>query len=568
MNVHEIAQILDEIAFLLEIQGENAFKVRAYHNGARALESLDEDLSLLIEEERLEEVPDIGAGIAEKIATLFQTGKLPYYEKLRKQVPAGLLELLHVQGLGAKKVKRLYDELKIRNLEQLTKACEQGKVAKLEGFGKKTEENILKNIDQLQAYRQRMLWWDACAHALPMEEALAKLGHVQQVAVAGSFRRKCETVGDLDFLVASAHPKEIMQWFISQPSVETVQSHGATKSSVRLKGGLQADLRVVPQNEYGPALLYFTGSKEFSILLRKRAQQMGYTLNEYGLTPQKGKKVITGKSEEAMFKALKLAYIPPELRESEEAIEAAEKGKLPKLVHPEDIRGVFHCHTTASDGHNTLEEMAQAAEALGWEYLGIADHSKSSVQANGLDEKRLLEQIEQIDKLNQTLKIHLFAGVECDILKEGRLDFSDDILKQLDYVVASVHSSFQLSEAAMTKRLIKAIENPYVTILGHVSGRLLLRREPYALNLPKVIDACIANETYMELNAHPMRLDMGWRFWHKAAEKGLQCCINPDAHRTSDLDYYLAGINSARKGWLEKSHILNTCTLAQVKKRL
>ena len=413
--------------------------------------------------------------------------------------------------------------------------------------------------------------------AKPILNGLSQLKEVRKVEIAGSIRRKLETIGDLDILVSSISPKLVMDWFTTQPWVESVLAKGATKSSIRLKKGIQADLRVIPEEQYGFALLYFTGSKEHNIKIRHLANELGYTLSEYSLDPleerQKpafptsSKKPVT---EAEIYKVLGMSYIPPELREDKGEITAAKKGILPKLVEDKDIRGVFHCHTTESDGHNTLEEMISAAQGYGWEYFGIADHSKSSFQANGLQAERLFEQIEKIREINQIGKysIHVFAGLECDIMADGQLDFSDDVLKKLDYVVASVHRSFNLDEDTMTARLIKAIENPYTTILGHVTGRLLLRREPYAINFPKVIDACIANNTMMELNANPMRLDMAWRYWHKAAEKGLICCINPDAHHTSDLDFYRAGVNVARKGWLEKKHIFNTRTLKQVKQGL
>lgn len=570
MNKQEIVQVLEDIALLLEIQGENAFKVRAYQTAANALANLDEELDLLIEEGRLEEIEGIGKSIADKIQTLVLQGRLPYFEKLKKSMPLGLLELIRIPELGAKKVKKIYDELGIHSLKALYKACQNQELSELKGFGPKTEKNILKNIENLEAYGKRMLWWMALQLAIPIKKGLVSLKDVEDVEVAGSFRRGLETVGDLDFLVASNNPSSVMKWFTTQELVESVQSRGKTKSSVRLEGGLQADLRVVPKEEFPYALLYFTGSKEFSVALRQRANRLGYSLNEYGLMPKKGKKKPECKSEKGIFRALKLAYIPPELREGLLEIKVAEEGELPKLIEEKDIRGVFHCHTTDSDGHNTILEMALAAEELGWEYLGISDHSKSSTQANGMDADRLFEQIERIRTLNRSKKIdiHLFAGLECDILRSGKLDFSDDILKELDFVVASVHRSFKLDEASMTTRIIKAVENPYTTMIGHLTGRLLLRREPYLVNIPKVIDACIANGKIIELNAHPNRLDMDWRYWQKAAEKGLICSINPDAHRASDLEFYIAGINSARKGWLEKKHVFNTQSLSKVKKYL
>lgn len=574
MDKHEIAALFEEIAILLELQGENPFKIRAYHNAAHALEALDEDLALLVKEERVHDVPGIGDKLAEKITTLVLTGHLPYYDELKKSIPEGLMNLFKIPGMGGKKIKALYDELGIKSIEELHHACERGEVALLPHFGEKTQDNILKSIEKMNAAGQRYLWWDAMRLAQPILNGLNQLEEVQKAEIAGSIRRKLETIGDLDFLVASSSPRPIMDWFTTQPWVERVLAKGATKSSIRLKKGIQADIRVVPEEQYGFALLYFTGSKEHSIKIRHRANELGLTLSEYSLDPLKAdeKSPFSKRSkkpvdEAKIYEALGLSYIPPELREDRGEIGAAEKGTLPTLVEEEDIRGVFHCHTTESDGHNTLEEMIAAAQDYGWEYFGIADHSKSSVQAHGMQADRLFEQVNKIRAINRSGKysLHVFAGLECDILTDGQLDFPDDVLKTLDYVVASVHRSFNLDEKSMTARLIKAIENPYTTILGHVTGRLLLRRDPYPVNLAKVIDACIANHTIMELNGNPKRLDMDWRYWHKASEKGLVCCINPDAHHTSDLDYYRAGVNVARKGWLEKENIFNTLPLKKVK---
>ncbi len=572
MDKHDVARILEEIATLLAFQAENPFKVRAYEVAARSLEDIDEDLELLVAENRLKEVPGIGEHIAEKIETLVVKGRLPYYEKLKKSIPDVYLELMAVQGLGAKRIKILCETLPIKSIDDLTVACQKGLLSTIKGFGPKSEANILRNIGKLKAYGKRVLWWEAGKLALPLLEKMSALKVVQQAEVAGSFRRKLETVGDLDFLAASDRPEAVSEWFVTQPTVDIVQAKGKTKSSVRLLGDVQADLRVIPKSEFAYALLYFTGSKEFNIHIRQRANQQGLTLNEYEMKPLPGKKKKVGhcETEEEIFHALGLAYIPPELREGSQVIEVAEKNELPHLVEDHDIRGVFHCHTTDSDGHNTLHEMAKAADELGWDYLGISDHSKSSYQANGMDEERLLNQLERIRKINREKKhrAHLFAGLECDILNDGSMDFPDEILKKLDFVIASVHRSFSMEEKMMTARVIKAVENPYTTFIGHITGRILLRRDPYQINLPKVIDACIANGKIIELNAFPNRLDMDWRLWHRAAEKGLLCSINPDAHSTSHLGYYIAGVNVARKGWLEKKNILNTRALAQVKKYL
>lgn len=566
MNKDEIIAILEEIAILSELKGENPFKIRAYRNAAKTLEMLDEDLKLLAKENRLHELPGIGKAIEAKIATLLETGSLPFYESLKKSLPQGLIDMLNIPGLGAKKIKAIHEKLKITTIENLKKACEKKKIRKLAGFGEKTETNILNGILHLQEYSQRTLWWSAMEMAAPIVKKLKKLKEAEAVEIAGSLRRKLETVGDFDILVASSKPGPIMNWFTTQDFVETVIAKGRTKSSIRLKEGIQVDLRIVPKSQFGFALLYFTGSKEHNIQLRQIANQKGYSLSEYALTPSK-KKLTT---ESSIYRFLGMDYIPPELRENRGEIVAAQARNLPKLIEEADIRGVFHNHTTESDGHATLEQMAKGAESLGWEYLGIADHSRSSFQANGLDEERLLQQIKAIKKLNRSkkFKVHIFSGTECDILKDGSLDFPDEILKELDYVVVSIHSRFKMDKKEMTRRIIRSLENPYTTMLGHMTGRLLLKREPYLLDSEKIIDAAIANGKIIELNANPQRLDMDWRLWHHAKEKGLLCSINPDAHTVESLDFFRAGVNCARKGWLTKEDVFNTWPLSRVKKFL
>lgn len=569
MDKNEIAKIFEEIADLLELQGENPFKVRAYRTAARSLLNFEGNLKLLVKEEKLTDLEGIGEHIAEKIAELVKNGRLPYYEKLKKSIPAGMLELIQIHGLGPKKVKTLYQKLKIHTIKALKEAAEKGKIAKIKGFGAKTEQNILHSLAHREAYQKRTLWWDAMALAEPILEGFKKLKGVAKAEIAGSLRRKLETVGDLDFVVASSHPKPIMKWFTSLPGVEKILASGETKSSIRLEGGIQADLRIVDEKEFGFALCYFTGSKEHSIKLRDRALSRGWSLSEYGLAAGKKKAPKMGRSpsEAEIYQTLGYPYIPPELRENRGELETV---KLPDLIAIEEIRGTLHNHTTASDGKSTLKEMALAAKKMGWEYLGISDHSKSSIQANGLSEERLLEQIEEIRKLNASKKlgIHLFASSECDILANGDLDYPERILKKLDYVVASIHSSLSQDEKTMTRRIIRAVENPNMTILGHLTGRLLLKREPYAVNTEKVIDACIANKKIIELNGHPQRLDMDWRLWHKASEKGLLCCINTDAHHADNHQFILTGVNAARKGWLEKRQVINTLSLKEIDKFL
>lgn len=582
MDRQDISQVLEAIADLLELQGENAFKIRAYRTGARALDALEEDLGTVISEERLDQVRGIGKALVQKITELHQTGELAFYNRLKAEVPAGLVELLEVPGLGPKKIKKLYDELGVDSVTSLRQAAESGRVSELAGFGKKTQEQILHNLANREAYLARHLWWTAAQTAEPILEGLRARPEIQRAEAAGSLRRGMETVGDLDFLGATDDPAPVMDWFCTLDAVEAVTAHGRTKSSVRLAGGLQADLRLVPPERFAFALHHFTGSKNHNVRMRQRALERGLSLSEWGLfkvgdepedSPAKQserKPVVACETEEALFEALGLAYIPPALREDRGEIEQAEQGPLPPMLETSQLRGAFHNHTTASDGRHTLEEMAAAAEALGWEYLGISDHSKSSFQARGLDEERLLAQVEAIHRLNASgqFKVHLFTGSEVDILKDGSLDFSNDILAQLDCVVASVHQAFTQDEPTMTRRLIKALENPHVTMLGHLTGRILLRREPYALNIPKIIDAAIANGKIIELNANPKRLDMDWRHWRKAADKGLLTSINPDAHHVDHLQFVQAGINVARKAWLQSANILNCAPLNKVKSTL
>lgn len=573
MKASEIAEILNEIGILLDLKGENPFKVRAYQTGARIVENLNDDIDRLIKENKLGEVKGLGEALVEKITILHNTGKLSYYEELRKSVEHGLLEMLEIPGLGAKKVRALNKALKVHSIAELEEACKKNKVAELEGFGEKSQQKILEGIAHREAYSKRHLWWSVYPIAEKMVAELRKIKGVKAVQYAGSLRRLCETVGDLDLVVGSDHPGPVMDAFTQMPEVMEVTSKGETKSSVRLKGGLQLDLRVVPWEQYFFALHHFTGSKDHNVQMRQRALEYGMSLSEWGLKTEKGGEKFAVhhiENEEELYKHLGLPWIMPELREGMGEIAYFEKHPVPKLVEYKDIKGCFHNHTTESDGHNTLEQVVQAAQDLGWEYLGIADHSKSSFQANGLSEDRLMQQVKAIQKLNASkkFKTHIFTGTECDILADGSLDFSEDILKQLDYVVVSVHSSFTQTEEEMTKRIIRAIESSYVTMLGHMTGRLLLRREPYKLNVSKIIDAAIRNNVIIELNAHPKRLDMDWRHWHKASEQGLLCSINPDAHSVEDLQYVKAGINIARKGWLTPKHILNTRCLKAVKEYL
>ena len=572
MSKADIAAVLDEIATLMELTGENPFKIRAYSAGARTLESLTDDLGELIASGRLGELPGMGEALVDKITTLHRDGALPFHEKLKASIPAGLLEVIQIPGLGPKKVRALWTQLGVEDIAKLQAVCEGGAVAELKGFGEKTQAKILEGIKNRVAYGKRHRWYEAAAVADPILAGLRALPQVQRAESAGSLRRNRETVGDLDFLVASSDPQPVMAWFVAYPGVKEVTAHGETKSSVRFESGLQADLRVVPLEQFYFALHHFTGSKEHNVAMRHRALGRGLSMSEWGFKSLEGSPAVApgAKDEAEVFAALGLPWIPPELREGNGEIEAAEKHALPKLVEFSDLRGVFHNHTTESDGDHTLEQMAAAAEAMGWEYLGISDHSKSSFQARGLDEARLARQLEAIAKLNASgrFRLRVLSGSEVDILGEGQLDFADDVLAQLDFVVASVHNRFNLDRDAQTARIIKAIENEHVDMIGHLTGRLLNKREPYDLDIAKVIDAAAANDTIIELNANPWRLDMDWRWWRRAAEKGVLCSINPDAHDVDQLAFAAHGVRVARKGWLTKAQVLNTRPLAEVLKWL
>ena len=580
MDKAGIADVLEKTATLLELKGENPFKIRAYTNAARSIETWGGNVGDLGDDAVLEKIPGIGKGIAMVIKELVANGSSEFYEKLRAEFPADILELFTLPGLGAKKVKALHEQLRVSSITQLQEACEAGHVAKLAGFGKTTQEKLCTAIADRAKHAGSFQLGGVAADAELLREDLRALDDVLHVCIAGSYRRHKEIVRDLDFIAATKSPAAVTEAFLQHPLVESVLVQGATKTSVRLRSGIQCDLRVVSGTEFPFALNYFTGSKEHNVVVRNRALQRGWTLNEYRLAPAPPDPSAKKKRKEAapipdireeadLYGALELDYIPPELRENCGEFEAAAEGRLPKLIEKENIRGTFHCHTTASDGRNSLEEMADAAEALGLQYLGIADHSQSLVQAHGLDETRLRAQMAAIRKLNKERDgFRVFAGVECDIMRDGSLDFEDDVLADLDYVVASVHSGFGMPEAEMTERVIRAISNPYVTMLAHPTGRLLLRREPYAIDIPAVIEAAAATGTWIEINAAPKRLDMDWRWWPLAKEKGVKCVINPDAHGVERLQELWFGIGVARKGWLTKADVMNCLPLGKIEAEL
>src|SRR5438270_1484590 len=581
MTKSQIAEVLQEIATLLELKDENPFKIRAYANAARSLETFGGNLSDLQDEEALAKIPGIGKAIAAKIKELAATGSLKYLEELRAEFPAAILELFSISGLGAKKIKALYEQLHISSIEQLREACESGRVARLPGFGETTQAKICTAIEQRAKHSGYFQFGQIAAETESLRRDLAAHPDALQADVAGSYRRRREIVRDVDLVVATKKPGAITEFFVKHALVESIIAQGPTKTSVRLRSGIQCDLRVVNSDEYPFALNYFTGSKEHNIEMRSRALQRGWTLNEYRLaklpadpkskTKKKQSPVKIPKvNEEAdLYRALGLDLVPPELRENCGEFEAAEKHSLPRLIEKENLRGTFHCHTVASDGHNTLEEMAAAAKELGLEYLGIAEHSKSSIQAHGIDALKLRLQISAIRKLNNKLDgFRVFSGVECDILRDGKLDFHDEILGELDVAVASIHSVFNLSEAEMTKRIIRAMENPFVTILAHPTGRLLLKRDPYLVDVRAVLGAAAETGTWIELNAAPKRLDLDWRWWPRAKEKGVKCVINPDAHRAERLQDLWFGVGIARKGWLTKDDVMNCLPLGKIEAEL
>jgi len=566
MEKDKVIDVLLEIGVLLELKGENPFKTRAYANGARILEGLTESLEVLIAERRLGEIKGIGEALEQKITELAVTGKLKYYEDLKASIPAGLVEMLEIPGLGPKKIQALNKKLGVDSIAALEAACHAGKVAELDGFGEKTQDNILEGLQRRRLYASRFLLVDAMASADPLLESLRECEHVIRCSTAGSLRRFKEVIGDIDFLASSQKPAQVIEYFASLPPVIKIIAKGDTKVSVILERGIQCDLRVVSDAEYPFALAYFTGSKEHNIVMRQRAIQRGLRLNEYGLFRSQTETrdpqlLVSCPTEEDIFSALGLAYVPPELREDQGEFAAGEKGGLPRLIEWTDLKGALHNHSNWSDGRNTLEEIAEYMEELGLEYWAVTDHSQSSFQANGLTEQRLVDQIAEIGKINTRLAgegsdFRLLTGAEVDVLKD-RLDFSDELMAKLDVVVASLHVPSN-DEAENTKRVLRAVENRYVHMLGHLTGRLLLEREPYPINIPAILDACVATGTWIELNCNPRRFDLDWRWWGLAQERGVKCVINPDAHRNEHAGFLRLGAGIGRKGWLQKQNIINT----------
>jgi DNA polymerase (family 10) len=576
MSKEEVAAILDEIATLLELKGENSFRCNAYRKGAQAVLQLQGNLDEIVRQDQLRGIRDIGDTLREKITTLVTTGRLPFYDDLKSSIPDGLVMMLRIPSLGPKKVMALHTELGVRNLDDLKKACDEGKVAGLKGFGSKTQQKILEGLQFLGEVGNRLRIDQALPVGLFLLEHIRKLPGVIRADLAGSLRRRRETAKDIDILASSDDPDPIMQAFVSLPAVKQIVAHGETKSSVVVqqfvdgeKVVLNADLRIVNDKQFPFALAYFTGSKAHNIRVRSRALERGFKLNEYELAGDR--RTVKCKDEAELFSALELDYIPPEMREDTGEIDlaawqnGASQHRIPKLVEAADIRGVFHNHSDYSDGKETLEKMAVSAKELGFEYFGIADHSQSLTIANGLSPKRVEAQHKEIDRLNKKLKgIRILKGIEVDILEDGRLDFEDKVLKSFDYVVASVHTHFNQPVDVMTARIVRAVQHPLVTMLGHATGRLLLRREGYKVDLDRILAAAAQADTMIEINAQPMRLDLDWLHCKQAKSLGIKLVINPDAHRTEELAYFRYGVDVARRGWLEKGDVFNTLSLGDV----
>jgi DNA polymerase (family 10) len=565
MDKKAVVAALEEIGELLEIQGENPFKSRAYQNAARALETLSEDPAVLVKAGTLTEIPGIGAGLAEKITEMVTKGKSTYLDELRKSIPPGVLDLIRIPGLGPRKAKLLFDKLEVHSIGELEYACKENRLLELKGFGEKTQINILKGIELLKRTSGRFLFDFAWREARWIHHWVAAEKNVLRCEIAGSLRRYKETIGDIDILASvRGNPEPLMKKFASRPEVADVLARGETKTSVRLKSGIQVDLRIVADKEFPYAWLYFTGSKEHNTQLRGIAKDKGLKLNEYGLF--KGEKNIPCKNEEEIYRALGLHYVPPEAREGAGEIEFAEKQAFAHLIEAKDLKGIFHVHSVYSDGKATVLEMAQEAERLGFEYMGLSDHSQSAYYANGLKEADLTRQAKEIAQISRKLKkLKVLQGTESDILADGSLDYPAKTLRKLDFVIASIHSRFKMNRKEMTKRLVAALSDPHTNFLGHISGRLLLGRDPYEFDLDPVLEAAAKNRVAVEINANPHRFDLDWRHLRRAKEAGVKFSVNPDAHSVEGLADTFFGVGIARKGWLTKEDVINTGSLEEVR---
>ncbi len=564
MENTEVAKIFYDMADLMEIGGENPFRIRSFRNAALTIENLSENVASLLERGELQKVPGVGEGIVRRIQEILKTGKLKELEEVQRRVPPGLLEVMRIEGVGPKTAKLLHDQLGVNDVADLEKVAKAGKIRELHGMGPTREEKILRGIQRLKESAGRFRINVGMQTAESIVSRLKELREVKQIQIAGSLRRRRETVGDLDILVTSDRPLPIMDTFTAMPEVDEVLAKGETKSSVRLKSGLQVDLRVIPEESFGAAMHYFTGSKAHNVAIRDRAKRSGLKINEYGVFREKDDKRIGGEKEEDVFASVGLPWIPPELRENRGEIEAAEAGRLPRLIELEDIRGDLQMHSKYSDGKNTIMEMAEAARKLGYEYIAITDHSRAVAVAGGMDEKRLEEQIQEIDRVNSELDgIRVLKSIEVDILADGRLDMDHDLLRQLDLVVASVHSRMNMPMDEMTERVLAALSTGLVTIMAHPTGRLIPDRKPYEIDLDRILRFAAEHGIVMECNAFPDRLDLSDVHLKQAKELGVKIAIDTDSHNTFQLENMRFGVYTARRGWLEKGDVINTMPLEE-----
>lgn len=564
MGKKEIIKLLNEISIIYEMRDENFFKIRAYTNAARALEMSDIDINKSTPAAELKKIKGIGTHIAEQIKALAETGSLKLYEDLKNSTPPGLFEMMKIPKLGPKKIKYLYDNLEITSIGELEYACIENKLLNLPNFGQKTQENILKGIELLNRFKERFLFANVIDEAQKLHEKIANSPFVIRSSLGGSIRRKNEIVKDIDIVASTKNPQEVMNLFTSVEEAEEVIAKGDTKSSIRLKSQVNADIRTVSDSQYPYALHHFTGSKEHNTAMRSMAKKFNIKMNEYGLFNDN--KLIECKSEEEIFRVFEMDYIPPELRENIGELEAAKNKKIPKLVDVKDIKGLFHFHTNRSDGNMTLQQACNELKKMGFEYCGIADHSKTASYAGGIRDEDMGSYLDEIDLLNLKQKdFKIFKGIESDILSDGNLDYPDEILKKFDFVIIAIHSNFNMSQKRMTERIVSAMSSKHSTILGHPTGRLLLARDPYDVDIIEIIDAALEYKVDLEINASPFRLDLDWRACKYAKEKGVKIFINPDAHSIEGFHEYRFGVNTARKGWLEKKDVANTMGFDEIK---
>jgi DNA polymerase (family 10) len=565
----ELSRIFEQIAKILKIKGENPFKIRAYEKITLVLENLPIDIETIYQQGGVSNIPGVGTGIAKKIEEFLTTGKLEYYEKLKETIPTGVIELLDIPEVGPKTAKLLYEQLEIDNIDKLEKAVREHQIKDLPGMGEKSETNILRGIELYKRRKERFLLGRALPLAEEMVESLSQLKETNKISFAGSLRRKKETIGDIDILVTSQNPEKIMKTFTSLPQVREILAEGPTKSSIITNDDLHIDVRVVEPISFGAALQYFTGSKAHNIKLRELALKRNLKINEYGVFEVESGNRIAGEKEEEVYQALNLPFIPPELREDRGEIEAAQENRLPQLIEYSQIKGDLHLHTKWSDGAHTIKQMAEAAKKIGYKYIAITDHSQSLKFAGGLIEERLREQVEEIQKLNQELKdFTILSGIEVDIKSDGSLDFSDEILSKLDVVIAAIHSGFKQESKIITERIIKAMQNRFVNIIAHPTGRLIGYRESYQVDINEMMEVAAKTGTILEINSYPERLDLNDIYCRMAKEKGVQLAIETDAHSIEGLTFMDLGVAVARRGWLEEKEVINTLPLDKLLKRL